>query len=82
MSQMKVSWCVVIAVLMLCANCNEVLGQAKCCTEHYELGACRPGIDDDPKTNGKCWAFCTSGCPKGGVCKETGNNNHHCHCYC
>ncbi|KAJ8764628.1 hypothetical protein K2173_006710 [Erythroxylum novogranatense] len=54
----------------------------RCCAEHWELGSCIPGVDDDPETNGKCWKFCIEGCTKGGFCKGTSDNKHHCHCYC
>ncbi|KDP31617.1 hypothetical protein JCGZ_14842 [Jatropha curcas] len=85
MAQVKVLCCFLIVALMLSAGLNEVAsedGTAKCCTEHYELGSCIPGKDDDPTTPGKCWAFCISGCEKGGFCKKTGGNKHHCHCFC
>ncbi|KDP31618.1 hypothetical protein JCGZ_14843 [Jatropha curcas] len=77
MAQLKGVCCVLIVALMVCAELNEVASQdgtAKCCTEHYELGSCIPGKDDDPKKPGKCWAFCISGCEKGGFCKRTGDH--------
>ncbi|KDP31616.1 hypothetical protein JCGZ_14841 [Jatropha curcas] len=78
MAQVKVLCCFLIVALMLSAGLNEVAsedGTAKCCTEHYELGSCIPGKDDDPTTPGKCWAFCISGCEKGGFCKKTGGGS-------
>uniref|UniRef100_A0A9I9E6A5 Uncharacterized protein n=1 Tax=Cucumis melo TaxID=3656 RepID=A0A9I9E6A5_CUCME len=53
-----------------------------CCNNHPSLGRCKPGVDDSPGGNGKCWSFCISGCTKGGFCKHVGRNGHVCHCYC
>lgn len=64
-------------VLMLCGNLNGVIGKSKCCAEHYELGSCKAGVDDNPENDGKCWVFCVADCTNGGICK-----NNHCHCKC
>ncbi|KDP31620.1 hypothetical protein JCGZ_14845 [Jatropha curcas] len=80
MAQMKVVCCILIVTLMLCADMNEVADAGKCCAEHYKLGSCTPGTDDNPEKDGKCWVFCISEC-NGGVCKKV-RNTHHCHRYC
>ncbi|KDP21715.1 hypothetical protein JCGZ_14844 [Jatropha curcas] len=82
MAQVKVLCCVLIVALTVCGDLNEVADAGICCAEHYELGSCIPGIDDNPEKNGKCWVFCVADCTRGGVCKQTSGNNHHCHCYC
>ncbi|KAG5224662.1 defensin protein [Salix suchowensis] len=63
-------------------NNNKVAAQSQCCTEHYELGKCIPGVDDK-NPSGNCWKYCMDNCDeqKGGFCKKNGNK-HHCHCYC
>lgn len=77
MSRVKILLCVMIVGMMLCGNVNEVIGAAKCCADHPELGSCKKGVDDDPSTNGKCWGFCVADCVNGGTCK-----NNLCHCNC
>ncbi|KAG5224663.1 defensin protein [Salix suchowensis] len=72
-----------ITVLLLCLDYNnKVEAQSQCCTEHYELGKCIPGVDDK-NPSGNCWKYCMDNCDeqKGGFCKKNGNK-HHCHCYC
>ncbi|KAF9661622.1 hypothetical protein SADUNF_Sadunf19G0088000 [Salix dunnii] len=51
-----------IAVLLLCLDYNnKVAAQSQCCTEHYELGKCIPGVDDK-NPSGHCWKYCMDNC--------------------
>ncbi|OMO68055.1 putative defensin-like protein 20 [Corchorus olitorius] len=85
MAQAKVLLVVLLAALVLSMDVMEVGGEedgGRCCNNHPSLGRCLPGIDDNPSSNGKCWAFCISGCVKGGFCKRMKDGHHECHCYC
>uniref|UniRef100_A0A0A0LZ58 Knottin scorpion toxin-like domain-containing protein n=1 Tax=Cucumis sativus TaxID=3659 RepID=A0A0A0LZ58_CUCSA len=74
--------CVLVVFLVFYSG-NLNANAAVCCNNNPSLGSCKPGVDDSPQANGKCWRLCTSGCTKGGFCKRVGRNGRHvCHCYC
>lgn len=72
-------------MLIICNLINSGSGNVdggKCCKNYPNLGACRPGVDDNPEKDGKCWVFCNNNeCSGGGLCRQVGNG-HVCHCRC